>query len=557
MKIFPNTTLKILRGCPCDPDYEHTLYFSSKASQATYFETLTKYTVNQMTYQRAKSGRIRVQYTADDLYDCNYLMFQNTAFGDKWFYAFIDSVTYVGNITAEISYSIDVIQTWLLDFTLQQCYVEREHSVTDNIGDNIVGENLPFGEYTGTGLEVLNKNGVAVFSDWVIVVSTAVDESGLTNSGGFYGRLYSQVEFKAYPPTPDGISSLFAYFNTIGLIDRANIVVSVYMCPKAFIAPKQNAPDDQYYHDDFSLPGVKILKRKDGSNVKNKKLMTYPYTFLEVTNLQGTVNRYPFEFFNNAPEEEKIFHGFCDTSASPTFVLMPTGYKGNINPNADERITLGDFPLCPWAVGDLLNKIATTAISAATLGLTSSLMKSSPPVGQAKTAQQYLKTDTQTGATSFVTNRSDNSWSMPVQRNMATPEVPEKPVNLVNTQSIVAQMMMNNLLGGGASHVSGGGSSMFNAGWFSICYQQKQIMPEYVDIIDDYFNRYGYATRKVKTPNISSRPYWNYVQTVGCKINGSIPCQDEQLICSIFDHGITFWKNGANVGNYSLDNSPS
>ena len=26
-------------------------------------------------------------------------------------------------------------------------------------------------------------------------------------------------------------------------------------------------------------------------------------------------------------------------------------------------------------------------------------------------------------------------------------------------------------------------------------------------------------------------------------------------ICKIFDNGITFWKNGNEIGNYSLDNS--
>lgn len=118
-------------------------------------------------------------------------------------------------------------------------------------------------------------------------------------------------------------------------------------------------------------------------------------------------------------------------------------------------------------------------------------------------------------------------------------------------------MMLNNAMHMGASRVSGGSDAMFNAGWFSICHQQKMIRPEYVDMIDDYFSRYGYATRRLKTPNISSRPQWNYVQTVGCKIGGSIPCQDEKLICSIFDHGVTFWKHPENVCNYSLDNSPT
>ena len=146
MKVFPDTTLKILTGCPCDPDYEHTLYFAHESAQKNYFSSISKYTVNAMSYQRAKRGRIRVQYKVENLYDCNYIMFQNTAFGDKWFYAFIDDVTYVNNITSEISYTIDVMQTWLFDMQLQQCFVEREHSVTDVAGDNRIAENLDIGD---------------------------------------------------------------------------------------------------------------------------------------------------------------------------------------------------------------------------------------------------------------------------------------------------------------------------------------------------------------------------------------------------------------------------
>ena len=82
------------------------------------------------------------------------------------------------------------------------------------------------------------------------------------------------------------------------------------------------------------------------------------------------------------------------------------------------------------------------------------------------------------------------------------------------------------------------------------------VTSEYAKIIDDYFTRYGYSTKRLKVPNRNSRPHWNYVKTVGCTVTGSIPSDDIRLICSIYDTGITFWKNGSEIGNYSLDNSP-
>ena len=86
---------------------------------------------------------------------------------------------------------------------------------------------------------------------------------------------------------------------------------------------------------------------------------------------------------------------------------------------------------------------------------------------------------------------------------------------------------------------------------------RMSITAEYAKIIDDYFTRFGYGIKRLKVPNRSSRPHWNYVKTAGCTISANVPADDERKICGIYDKGITFWKNGSEVGNYALNNSPS
>jgi hypothetical protein len=86
-------------------------------------------------------------------------------------------------------------------------------------------------------------------------------------------------------------------------------------------------------------------------------------------------------------------------------------------------------------------------------------------------------------------------------------------------------------------------------------FKQMQIQQQYARIIDDYFDVYGYATNRVKIPSIANRPHWNYVQTKDCVVTGSIPADDMNSICNVFDSGITFWKNPSEVGDYSLDNT--
>lgn len=97
-------------------------------------------------------------------------------------------------------------------------------------------------------------------------------------------------------------------------------------------------------------------------------------------------------------------------------------------------------------------------------------------------------------------------------------------------------------------------ASMTGARTFA--YLNRHITRDYARIIDEFFNMYGYKTNLVKVPNWNVRPHWTYCKTAGCIIKGNIPANDAKKICAIFDNGITHWRNGDEVGNYSLDNRP-
>ena len=96
MVIEPNTTIRVLHDVPLDNTYNDTIYFSSLSAQLSFFNSKTKFSLNDYTYQRNDEA-LMIGINSEKLYDCNYIMYQNTAFGNKWFYAFITSVTYVNN----------------------------------------------------------------------------------------------------------------------------------------------------------------------------------------------------------------------------------------------------------------------------------------------------------------------------------------------------------------------------------------------------------------------------------------------------------------------------
>ena len=78
-------------------------------------------------------------------------------------------------------------------------------------------------------------------------------------------------------------------------------------------------------------------------------------------------------------------------------------------------------------------------------------------------------------------------------------------------------------------------------------------------VIDEFFDMYGYAIHRVGTPNTDVRPHWCYVKMVSSAIKPSgidgLPASDMRKIEAVLNTGVTFWKDMANVGNYSLNNT--
>ena len=503
MYIEPNTVIRILKDCPLDTTYEHTLYFTAELTQVSYFQGLTKYTLTQQSYQRVNRGRMRVAVQAENLYDCNYLMFQNSSFGSKWFYAFIKSVEYVNNVTSEIEFEIDVMQTWFFDYSLGMCFVEREHSSTDNIGDNLVPENLETGEYVSDDFDASG-----VLGGKSIVVAATFNEEYENISGAYYCGLFSGLYYTVFPNTTEGAIACADFISGAG--SKTDGIVSVFLMPTSMVG---NILD--------SAKGYDVVKTKKLSaigsytDIKNKKLLTYPYNFMYVTNMQGNHAVYPYEYFSG---DSCTFHVTGDMSCNPQVVLVPTNYKG-VPTNYDEKMVLSGFPQLSFNTDTFK---AWLAQNGASLG-----------VNAFSTAVQTAGIATTVGASVAA--------ATPIGAAVAIAGV---------VAPVVQHAFMPRQAHGGS-----GSQTLAAIGLLDFAFMHKHITPEFARIIDDYFTKYGYATHRVKVPNRGVRPYWTYTKTIGCEITGSIPCDDARKICDIYDKGITFWKSGANIGKYNLDNS--
>ena len=512
MYINPNSTIKILRNVPLDNTYEHTIYFSNSSDQLSYFSGLAKYSFEEQSYQRVKRGYIRVGKNSEALYDCNYLMFQNTAFGSKWFYAFIKSVEYINNAVSEIEFEIDVMQTWHFNYSLEKCFVEREHSSTDIAGSNTIDEGLNLGDYV-----CQNQMRAGVSDNLGVVVDSTINMDYEDAGGGYYTMLGKPIYHGLHMMTFPDLSNLDSYLAGVlgGTEHQAEHVKKVQEGVISIrIAPTDGGVN---YANRSSVIYDSPTDHLGGYYPRNKKLLTYPFMYLYVTNLSGNSAIYPFELFASRYIH---FHLSVDIHPNSPAILYPVNYKG-IYQNMDEQITLNNFPVISWcsssyqawlaqAQNSILPKMATALGS----GLTAGVLTSNPAVGVA-------------GA---IISTVGSAFNLMSENKMAELQPPQ------------------------AKGTTSGLSSYWND-MIDFLLITKTIKPEIAKTIDDYFDKFGYATRRIKTPNRNVRPHWTYTKTIGATITGSVPCDDMKKICSIYDNGITFWKDGNNVGNYGLDNT--
>lgn len=548
--VEPNSIIKVCRGVPLEMDYEHTVLFPSEGAQEYMIGGHAKYTYTPTTYQRVNRETIRVATKADNLYDCNYVMFQNTNFGSKWFYAFVTAVEYINNECTEISFEIDVWQTYQFDFRIDNCFVEREHSLTDNIGDNIIDEGLQTGEY------VFDNYGKTGGFDHVgvMVLDASVADPGYVFEDIFQG---------ARPFFFDAIqdASEYAALKTFlqSHLSNPEDITAIYMCPAYGISVNAdhsvNVSSSPITVQSYSaITGAEAFGTY--TNVKNKKLFCAPYNYFHIDNGTGQELSLRYEFFaNNTPRLM-----FYPNIAPPaTVTAYPAGYKGTsaggglATPSSlkTESISISGWGECSWANNTwrqgVLNTIMNTSLGLTNLG------------GQALTTPTPVDSTSVSVATRY--NKKGEEIGKTVKQRYNRNEGAEGNNLVHSTFGLVtnamgsllhARMAANTVYGSANSGVGLAAHSdlTFYAG-------RCRITAEYAEAIDNYFNMYGYKCNKVKVPNLNTRPHWNYVKAYNCNILGeSLPAPAMETIKQTLGKGITFWKSMSEVGMYGYDNSP-
>lgn len=317
MKIEPNSEVRLLRGLKLDPLYSNTIYFNSSDSQSSFFDSMAKYRLNRFTYLRNEVG-IRVNLNMKDVIDCNYIMFRNVGFENKWFYGFITDFRYLNAETTEILFNIDVIQSWMFELVLPKNYVVRESN-----GNPYSLESLEYGNIvcdSVSSTEFFTEYGVNVF---------ASESFGSLYEPRFRGGIYEGAFSRFYPP------SRFNDLHDILITASAKpeTIVSLVYTPTSFYTTDGNSPVEQ----EFTVNKPTAI----GSYTpKHSKLLRFPYVFLSVDcgNSTGT---YKWEYFRTDNARFKLFG---TTTTNPQIMCVPTAYNSTQYYNYTEKIIMSGFP---------------------------------------------------------------------------------------------------------------------------------------------------------------------------------------------------------------------
>lgn len=519
--IAPDTDIYLLANVECDKSYDNVKYFATKNAQYTYMSSKIVKSFTNQSYGRVNKGTFRLFCKADDVYQCNYLMFQNTAFGNKWFYAFINSIEYVSNNTCEVRFTIDLFQTWFLDCTVGQCFVEREHVNDDSIGAHTLNEDVPTGEMI-TAIEEQLTEFSKQYTYGVEICISDTQLSGIANQPTWFDKpVLSGIFQGSKIGTTDNSDDLLTFLNNVISAGYQSTIIQIFTIPKIF-APSGT---DSRVQTTRELPA---LPTKFGNYTPlNNRLYSSPFVDYVVYAPTGDKMVLHPELFSDYEHRILTFSG--NQSVTPQIMCIPTNYKITGGTNKTEGYTLN------YGIkGSFLYDAYQAEIASYGVGqIGGNILKWTPRLlSSAGSASQSISPVI--GAEKLTYGNVSSALS--------------GVGSIVGTIGDVLKETHDTSELSGAS----GGSVLWSQQILDTFVQVRQVREEYARIADNYFSMFGYKVCRLKVPNIASRPSWNFVKCSTVAITGAIPADAEELIMSVLKKGVTFWKT--TFGNYTANN---
>lgn len=519
-----NSLIILSKNMKIDKEHKNVLNYSNEQylnimQQPEYFLGRS----DNYSFIQESENEIVVNFPYSECVIANYMAFQNPNYSTKWFFAFVDEVTFYSEFAIKIKFTIDNWATWFEKIDYRPCYVLREHVKDDSIGANRVDENLNVGEidciFTTNDASLSDFSYICVLSAWKPEDKTGYNGISVYN-GSVFGKLAMLFSNNNY-----GWEDLLYYILQTNADGHISDMTDMFIIPASLVNPSQLIEHtfvDDFRHEehtyytmqfsDSSKTYITPIQKAYGWGdyvPKNNKLYCYPYNYLLVTNNNGNQAIYKYEEFSTDNVQIQTELSF---SIGVSGRAVPLHYKG-MAIDDDESLPLGKYPTCSWSADSYTNWLTQQAVNMPT---------------------QFL---------SLLTSKV-NPTSISDVGNLAT-----------QIGSIIGSFYSASLL----PEIQGGGNTsdvVFNSKRNTFTYRAMRCRVEFLNIIDDYFTRFGYQINRVKLPDINGRPEFNYLE-IGQGENfayGEIPANSLLEINQIARNGVTIWHNHQNIGNYLINN---
>lgn len=558
---------------PWNDSYKHVRLYGDRTSQNS--DILSMCGISSGNYAYISRDRIlKVSIPADRLYHVNYCAYRNPSLGSRWIYCFVTNVRYVNDNTTELTLETDVFQTFLygVDWTLPACMVEREH--TDD--DDALWTDEPAFDLTYT---VTDETFKRFDVGYVVVMTCSKPEQGdgsiidqFLNPSGYYAKPLDMSIYKGVPygcqaycfkmETAGGgyvTDQLEMFLNGIQWAGSIDSIAAIFTVPSFFELPNDapiTSPTAQFQNaiaiESFDAP---TWTSANGYTPRNKKLYRYPYTYLNLTDMNGSSSEIRYELCDEATPKININAWVNPACQCLAYVKGYMGLDANLSTGIVTNMgALGSWPSNAYQTWVGQNGLTTT-ITAVAAGVALAGVTGGTSIAAA--------------AANLGERAALREMGLPAMGRIAGQEAAK---NIGKVAAIGAAGTGASLLQQNATHykqpVTSRGnlnmSTMYQTGLQGVYAQRIQCVPEIMRQIDDFFDMFGYAVNKVKVPNMTGNDGFNYVKTVNAapkslrETAGGIvtdggrgtPAAELSVIESCFNAGITLWHTTSGFGSF-------
>lgn len=596
--------VRILKGVPFSSSTKNTIDFTDIITQQNYFASKTVASFEDLSFIRGFYNKaIQVPINIERIRDCDYLMWGNPDYneGNRWRYAFITGMRYVNDGNTEVYFKQDNYQTYMFNFNFTPCFVEREHTLNDldlnveeeniecNFGDYVPYEtwdidsyeewevgilycpnstrlkqtkravgtktyNLQVRGYDSEEELVVSKGTLAVDDNSNVTETYVYDTDNYTAQGVMYGNYYTGAKLEEVDANA---SSVNAKLTT--LVKAGNNIINMYMIPKKF---KTNTS--------FKGSIECSLQPDIFAPLKNNKCKQYPFMFMRLYNQNGGSKDIHFELtgllnYNLTESKARInylilYNKMNVAEAKLMLEKYPQAFYGGATDVGDlsQGLYLANLPLCAWENNAYFNWIGNSRAEQQVAGRKAVDFYKRNEVGLA-TGADYATGGAITHP--YISPKNDpyesTRYSIVGAAGALASGIEKAFVGIEDAflgygagMAVQAFSKMSELGGAGG----GATASLLNinnnlCGFLGVCYCSSNLLE-----IDKFFTRYGYATNKIKKPNLKGRANVNYVKTKNASIYGEMPNDAKIEIQNLFNNGLSIFHSEEALLNYADDN---